>query len=88
MLNLILRVFAISAFLKVIHAPKTLKKPQERGYFRYPENNLPTMFFEILAIWTSHGPSTALHIIDSLSKWQKSREPDRSILGIFTANFW
>ena len=45
MLNLILRVFAISAFLKVIHAPKTLKKPQERGYFRYPENNLPTYIF-------------------------------------------
>ena len=44
-LNLVLRVFAISAFLKVIHAHKTLKKPQERGYFRYPENNLPTYVF-------------------------------------------
>ena len=44
-LNLILRVFAISAFLKVIHAPKPLEKPQERGYLRYPENNLPTYNF-------------------------------------------
>ena len=33
-----LRVFAISAFLKVIHAPQTPK----RGY---PENNLPTYNF-------------------------------------------
>ena len=34
-LNPFLRVFAISAFLKVIHAPKNPN-------FRYPENNLPT----------------------------------------------
>ena len=33
--NSFLRVFAISALLKVIHAPKTPN-------FRYPENNLPT----------------------------------------------
>ena len=39
-LNPFLRVFAISAFLKVIHAPKTPK----RGY---PENNLPTYIFFI-----------------------------------------
>ena len=37
-LNPFLRVFAISAFLKVIHAPKTPN-------FRYPENNLPTYIF-------------------------------------------
>ena len=37
-LNPFLRVFAISAFLKVIHAPKT-------SHFRYPQNNLPTYIF-------------------------------------------
>ena len=37
-LNPFLRVFAISAFLKVINAPKTPK-------FRYPEINLPTYIF-------------------------------------------
>ena len=39
-LNLFLRVFAISTFLKFIHAPKNPKKG-------YPENNLPTYIFFI-----------------------------------------
>ena len=40
-LNPFSRVFAISAFLKVIHAPKTPN-------FRYPKNNLPTYIFSNL----------------------------------------
>ena len=43
-LNPFLRVFAISAFLKVIHAPKT-------SHFRYPENNLPTYIFSNPCNW-------------------------------------
>ena len=39
--NPFLRVFAIPAFLKVIHAPKTPN-------FRYPENNLPPYIFSNL----------------------------------------
>ena len=43
-INPFLRVFAISAFLKVIHAPKT-------SHFRYPENNLPTYIFSNPCNW-------------------------------------
>ena len=43
-LNPFLRVFAISAFLKVIHAPKT-------SHFRYPKNNLPTYIFSNPCNW-------------------------------------
>ena len=43
-LNPFSRVFAISAFLKVIHAPKT-------SHFRYPENNLPTYIFSNPCNW-------------------------------------
>ena len=43
-LNPFLRVFAISVFLKVIHAPKT-------SHFRYPKNNLPTYIFSNICNW-------------------------------------
>ena len=43
-LNPFLRVFAISASLKVIHAPKTPP-------FRYPENKLPTYIFSNPCNW-------------------------------------
>ena len=50
-INPFLRVFAISAFLKVIHAPKT---PKRRGISGTPKITFPHIFFQILAIGTSH----------------------------------
>ena len=48
---LTLRVFAISAFLKVIHAPKTPKRGDTSGTSNV---TFPHIFFQILAIGTSH----------------------------------
>jgi hypothetical protein len=50
-LNPFLRVFAISAFLKVIHAPKT---PKRGGISGTPKITFLHLFFQILAIGTSH----------------------------------
>jgi hypothetical protein len=58
-INPFLRVFAISAFLKVIHAPKTPKRGDESGTSKI---NFPHSNFDILAIGTSHEPHKHPHI--------------------------
>jgi hypothetical protein len=60
-----LRVFAISAFLKVIHAPKN---PQRGGESGTSEINFPHSDFDILAIRTSHEPYKHPHIKEKLVK--------------------
>jgi len=52
-LNPFLRVFDISAFLKVIHAPKNPENPLKSGASKI---NFPHIILDILAIGTTHGP--------------------------------
>ena len=58
--NPLLRVFAISASLKVIHAPKTPPKGGESGNDKI---NFLHSEFHILTIGTSHGPYKHPHNI-------------------------
>ena len=64
-INPFLRVFAISAFLKVIHAPKT---PKRRGISGTPKITFPHIFFQILAIGTSHKLYKHPHVKGFLTK--------------------
>ena len=79
-LNPFLKVFSISAFLKVIHAPQTPKRGSELGTAKMDFLHSNSY---ILAFGTSHGPYKHPIIKGYLSKWWKSWEPGLSILGIF-----
>ena len=68
-LNPFLRVFAISAFLKVIHAPKT---PKRGGISGTPKITFPHIYFQILAIGTSHKLYKHPHVKGFLTKYWKS----------------
>ena len=64
-LNPFLRVFAISDFLKVIHAPKT---PLRGGISGTQKITFPHIFFQILAIRTSHKLYKHPHVKGFLTK--------------------
>ena len=68
-LNPFLRVFAISAILKVIHVPKT---PKRGGISGTPKITFPHIYFQILAIGTSHKLYKHPHVKGFLTKYWKS----------------
>ena len=85
-LNPFLRVFAISAFLKVIHAPKT---PIHK---RAGVNQVPLKLTSHIAILISlqsgllMNLKTPICIKEEFAKCWKSWEPGRSIFGTFNQN--